>query len=150
LTKAPLDLEAVRPRERDVDAAIPPEHTRRERARRAARLLLVLMFVGMGVAHFVALEHFVGIMPTYLPWHTELVLLTGVLEILGGVGLLHARTRRAAGLGLVLLLIAVLPANVHELTASASPVHPAAWLRLPLQLVFVAWVWWVAQEAPRS
>jgi uncharacterized membrane protein len=125
---------------------MPPEHTRRQRVRWLLRLLAALMFVGMGVAHFVALEHFVGIMPGYLPWHTEIVLLTGLLEILGGLGLLHERTRPLAGLGLIVLLVAVLPANVHELTASTSPLHPAAWLRLPLQVVFVVWVWWASRE----
>ncbi len=71
-----------------------------------------------------------------------------VAEVLGGIGLLPPRFRRAAGWGLIALLIAVFPANLHVALQGRMPglnVSPAAlWLRLPFQAVFIAAVAWVA------
>lgn len=113
---------------------------------RTARLLLAGIFVFAGVMHFVIPASYVGIMPPWLPWHRGLVYLSGVLEIAGGVGLLIPRTRRAAGTGLVLLLIAVWPANLQMVLDARAAGEPAwyqalLWLRLPLQLVLIWWVW---------
>ena len=113
---------------------------------RTARLLLAGIFVFAGVMHFIIPASYVGIMPPWLPWHRELVQLSGVLEIAGGVGLLIPRTRRAAGMGLVLLLIAVWPANLQMLVNARAADQAACyqallWLRLPLQLVLIWWVW---------
>jgi uncharacterized membrane protein len=85
-------------------------------------------------------------MPSWLPWHRGLVYLSGVLEMAGGVGLLIRRTRRAAGIGLILLLIAVWPANLQMVlnarAADVPPWHEALlWLRLPLQLLLIVWAW---------
>ena len=85
-------------------------------------------------------------MPPYLPLHRELVYLSGALEIAGGLGLLARSTRRSAGVGLILLLIAVWPANVQMLLDAREARKPAWWVallwaRLPVQLVLVAWVW---------
>jgi len=110
-----------------------------------ALLVAALFFVAAGVAHFTNAEFFVAIMPPYLPAHLELVYLSGILEILGGVGILVASTRRFAGYGLMALLAAVYPANLHmainpELFPDVSPT--ALYARLPLQFVFAAWIWW--------
>lgn len=88
------------------------------------------------------------IVPPWVPAHALLVQISGCCEILGGVGVLGARLRRAAAIGLIALLIAVFPANVQ------MAAHPALYadlgsaalfyLRLPVQLVLVAWVWWSA------
>lgn len=103
------------------------------------------LFLGMGVSHFVATDYFVGIMPPWLPWPRALVLFTGGCEIAGAAGLQIPRLRRAAGACLIVLLFAVLPANVQEASAAG---RATAWLRLPLQLVFVALVWSVALRRP--
>ena len=113
---------------------------------RTARLLLAGIFVFAGVMHFIIPASYVGIMPPWLPWHRELVYLSGVLEIAGGVGLLIPRTRRAAGMGLILLLIAVWPANLQMLlnaraTDEAPWYQALLWLRLPLQILLIIWVW---------
>jgi uncharacterized membrane protein len=84
-----------------------------------------------------------------VPLHREAVLLSGLFEIAGGVGLLVPRTRRAAALGLVLLLVAVFPANVQMLlNARAAHASTGAqallWARLPLQLAIIAWVAYAA------
>ncbi len=118
--------------------------------RTAFRALLTVVFVFMGVMHFARPEAFVHIMPPYLPLHYELVLVSGFFEIAGGVGVQIPKLRKAAGYGLLALLVAVFPANVHmavnHVTAPDGSVIPPAilWGRLPLQFVFMAWVWWVA------
>jgi uncharacterized membrane protein len=112
------------------------------------RYLLTAAMVGVGIMHFVATDWFVSIVPTALPAPTALVLISGVFEILGGVGLQIPRVRRAASIGLVLLYVAVFPANVNMiLDAHAS--HGIAplllWGRLPLQAVFIAWALYVGR-----
>jgi len=78
-----------------------------------------------------------------------LVLLSGICEIAGGVGILIRPLRRAAGWGLIALLCAVFPANVYmatspQLTPGRDFPHWMLWARLPLQLVIIAWIWFVA------
>ena len=111
-----------------------------------SRTLLGLLFVGAGVLHFLNPDVYERIMPPYLPLHRELVYLSGALEILGGLGMLSGRTRPAAGIGLVLLLIAVWPANLQMLLDSHATHKPSWWLallwaRLPLQILLMWWVW---------
>lgn len=110
------------------------------------RPLLVSSFVVAGTLHFLAPDAYERIMPPYLPMHRELVYLSGALEILGGLGMLSKRTRYAAGIGLVLLLIAVWPANLQMLLDARAEDKPSWWIallwaRLPLQLLLILWVW---------
>ena len=121
---------------------------------RVGRLLMGTIYVVAGVGHFVATRMYMGIMPDYLPAHRELVLLSGVAEIAGGVGVLVPQTQRAAAWGLVALLIAVMPANVwmvqHPERYPGVPVW-AMWVRLPLQGVLIWWAWRYARAgASRS
>ncbi|HVF41069.1 MAG TPA: hypothetical protein VM939_14300 [Gemmatimonadaceae bacterium] len=108
--------------------------------------LLCALFVFAGVMHFVIPDSYVGIMPPWVPRQLELVYLSGVLEIVGGLALLHNRTRRAAGAGLILLLIAVFPANVQMLmnamARNASQLEIALlWARLPFQPLLIVWTY---------
>jgi uncharacterized membrane protein len=111
---------------------------------RLGRAVMGAVYVVAGVGHFVATRMYMGIMPDYLPAHRELVLLSGVAEIAGGVGVLVPRTQRAVAWGLVALLIAVMPANVwmvqHPERYPGVPVW-AMWVRLPLQGVLIWWAW---------
>lgn len=119
--------------------------------RRIALLALAPLFVLAGVNHFVDTDFYLSMMPPYLPAHLELVYLSGILEILGGVGVLAPRTRALAGWGLVALLIAVFPANVHmAANPELYPAIPTAALyaRLPLQAVLLAWVYWATRPEP--
>ncbi len=116
-----------------------------------SRTVTGLVFVTAGVLHFVAPGTYERIMPPYLPLHRELVYLSGAMEVLGGLGLLTERTRTAAGVGLILLLVAVLPANVQMLIDARAAGKPSwwlalLWLRLPLQGVLAAWVWRVSRS----
>ncbi len=103
-----------------------------------------------GILHFVATDAYVSIMPDYLPLHRELVYLSGIFEVLCGLGLLWHKTREAAGIGLIVLYIAVLPANINMAVQDIQPASfhiPAflLWARLPLQLVFIYWAWRVSR-----
>ncbi len=124
------------------------------------RLLLAFGMTAIGVMHFVRPEPFVQIVPPALPAPLALVYISGFFEILGGIGLLVPRVRKAASYGLVALYVAVFPANVYMAVADVAldGVHYPAWLRygrLPLQLGLIAWALWVgrditAVEAPRA
>jgi uncharacterized membrane protein len=109
---------------------------------------LALVMVGVGVLHFVQPKPFVRIVPKYLPAPLALVYISGFFEILGGIGLLIPETRAWAAWGLIALYVAVFPANIYMLTdnVSLNPHKPiprwALWLRLPFQLVFIAWAYW--------
>lgn len=116
-----------------------------------SRVLLGLIFVVAGALHFRAPAAYEKIMPPYLPLHRELVYLSGALEIAGGLGLLAERTRAVAGIGLILLLVAVWPANVQMLLdaqAARKPLWWVAllWVRLPVQLLLIVWVWRVSRS----
>ncbi|MGO8969937.1 MAG: DoxX family protein [Myxococcaceae bacterium] len=109
-------------------------------------VLLAVLMVVAGVMHFVAPAAYARIVPRWLPVPSTLVLVSGVSEILGGLGLLLAQTRALAAWGLIALFIAVFPANVnmavHRIGFGRRP--PPAWLlwaRLPLQAVLIAWAY---------
>lgn len=111
-----------------------------------SRPALTLFFVIAGIGHFITPTSYLAIMPPHIPWPAGVVALTGVAEILGGLGVLFRSTRRAAGGWLIALLIGVFPANVYAITVGvdigdyAVPVW-LLWARLPLQLLLIAWVW---------
>ena len=102
--------------------------------------LFGLAFVAAGANHFWNPDPYVAIMPPYLPWPLLLVYLSGAAELLLGALLLVPRFRFRAAWGLVALLVAVFPANLHmafnpELFPTIPPL--ALWLRLPFQAVLI-------------
>jgi uncharacterized membrane protein len=119
-------------------------------ARKFALVSLALFFVAAGANHFVSPGFYVRITLPSLPAPLVLVYISGFFEILGGVGVLVPSVRSAAGWGLILLLIAVFPANLYmaihpDRFADISPA--ALYLRLPLQAVFIAWAYWATRPA---
>jgi uncharacterized membrane protein len=108
-----------------------------------------LWFLLGGVAHFAATELEMSIVPPYVPWPRLAVLVSGVFELLGAIGLLVARFRVAAGAGLFLLTLAVTPANVYMLEHSELFAVPYALLvlRLPLQVGLLALIAWSSGAA---
>lgn len=108
-------------------------------------VLIAAIFVGGGVLHLVKPEAYLRMMPPWLPAAMALVLISGVFEIVGGVGVLVPATRVAAGWGLIALLVAVFPANVQMLLNARATHASALWMsglvaRLPLQAVMIYWV----------
>jgi uncharacterized membrane protein len=124
--------------------------------RSALRKLAGPFFIGAGALHFVRPEPYRAIMPPFVPAPDAMVALSGVAEAAGGAALLVPRTRRWAGWWLVATLVAIFPANVH------MALHPeryarhvpggrvGLYLRLPFQLVFIAWVLAAGEEPEQS
>jgi len=113
------------------------------RAQTIAKYLYAIFLIGAGAMHFIKPDFYVKIMPPYLPWHLELVYLSGVAEMGLGALLLVPRFTRLAAWGIIALMIAIFPANVHvylhqELLPAPPLVHLA---RLPLQGLFIAWAY---------
>lgn len=109
------------------------------------KYLFVVFFVLAGFNHFINTAFYLKIMPTYLPWHLTLVYLSGIIEIVLGVLLLTRRFTRMAAWGLIALLIAVFPANIHmAINHELYPEYSVAalWIRLTLQFVLMAWAYW--------
>ena len=116
--------------------------------RKAALVALAVFFVAAGTNHFVNPSFYVRITPPSLPAPLALVYVSGFFEVLGGVCVLVPWARSAAGWGLVLLLIAVFPANLYmAVHPNRFSDIPAAflYLRLPLQAVFIAWAYWATR-----
>ena len=109
-----------------------------------------LAYVAVGVNHFVMPATYEAIMPPYLPWHRELVWISGAAEIALGILVLVPKTRVLAAWGLVALLIAVFPANLHMALNPADFDIPrwVLYLRLPLQGLFIAWALWYTRAEP--
>ena len=121
--------------------------TRRE----AGRTALALFFVAAGSLHFVVPIYYRAIVPSYLPAPATLVAVSGAAEIVGGAGLLVPRLRPAAGVGLIVLLIALLPANVamlqlHRASGGLWWQELLLWLRLPFQGILAWWVWRLSRQ----
>jgi uncharacterized membrane protein len=121
-------------------------------AKRIALVVVFLWFFLGCVPHFKATAMEMSIMPPYIPYPREMVLISGAFELLGAIGILIPRTRRAAGVGLLLLTIAVTPANVFMLQHAERYGWPM-WLlifRLPFQ-VFLLWlIWWSTWNTPQK
>jgi uncharacterized membrane protein len=113
---------------------------------RYPRLLAGPFFVFAGIMHFVIPKTYKRIVPSYVPAPEAMVLVSGVAEIAGGVGLMSRAGRRVAGWWLIATLLAVFPANVemalHAEDYRSIPGGAATlWARLPLQGAFIGWVW---------
>jgi uncharacterized membrane protein len=116
---------------------------------RTATRALGGFWVFAGVMHFLRPREYEATMPPYIPAHREMVAISGVAEIAGGVGVLLPRTRDLAGRSLIALLIAVFPANVHmalnpdqvKLKGIAKIPRWALFARLLLQPVLAVWAW---------
>ena len=123
--------------------------------REAGLYALAVMFVFTGVSHFTGMKHdFAAMIPSPLPNDLWVIYLAGVFEIAGAIGLLIPRTRRVAGICLVLLLIAMFPANVNaalnDIPLDGRP-PISLWLRTPMQLLYIGMVWWTSvRERPRQ
>ena len=105
-----------------------------------------MAFVVAGANHFLNANFYLRMMPPILPAHLFLVYLSGVCEIVLGVLLLIPKYTKFAAWGLIALLIAVFPANIYmamnpQIFSEISPT--AQYIRLPVQLVLIAWAYWL-------
>jgi uncharacterized membrane protein len=118
------------------------------------RWILAIFFILAGLNHFRMPSVYVAMVPPWLPWPSGLSAIAGDCEILGGFGILIPAFRRAAGWGLIALLVAMFPANLHVALMGHmegfSFSAAVLWIRLPFQAVLIAWVSWVAIARERS
>ncbi len=113
------------------------------------KFVLAAFFVVAGVNHFLSADFYVRIMPPYLPVPLLLVYLSGVAEIALGLLLIFRRSQRPAAWGLIALLVAVFPANIHmAVNGDLYPEYSSAalWSRLPVQLIFIALCYWYTRD----
>ncbi|CAI8262553.1 MAG: Uncharacterised protein [Porticoccaceae bacterium UBA1117] len=116
-------------------------------------IALSLLFINIGIDHFVNPDFYRNIMPAYLPMHTEAIYISGFFEILGGVAILFPKLRSMAGWGLVLLLIVVFPVNIHmAVNPNLFPDIPLSFLyiRLVLQFIIIYWTYFATQLPPQK
>lgn len=117
------------------------------------RGILAVAIIIVGITHFIRPEQYARIVPPELPYPVALVYISGVFEILFGIGLLIPQVSIAAAWGLILLFIAVFPANInqaiHSISIEGIPHHPLLyWFRLPFQAVLISWAWWYTRPTP--
>ena len=116
-----------------------------------ARLVLVFIFAIAGIFHFTHTKTFVQIVPPFIPEPEAVVYISGVFEILGAIGLLIPQYQRQAAFGLVILLIAVLPANIYMAIKNIQlggimNNQILQWARIPFQGVLIWWVLWCTEK----
>lgn len=108
-------------------------------------IIMSLFYISVGLNHFIDPYWFMQIVPPYLPFHLQLVYISGFFEIVFGIMLLVPAFRFYAGWGLILLLIAVYPANIYlaQTNGVAMNITPfIAWARLPFQFLFIGLAYW--------
>ena len=112
--------------------------------KKASLYIMVVLYVAAGINHFVNPGFYEKIMPPYLPYHSFLIFISGVFEIIFGLLLLPQGTRRFGAWLLIVLLIAIFPANIQMMLDFCQNKNPYLWaaiLRLPLQFVLIWWAW---------
>jgi uncharacterized membrane protein len=111
------------------------------------KVLFALCMIAAGLSHFIVPHPYVKIVPPQLPYPEAIVYISGFFEILGGIGLFIPLVSQAAAWGLVLLLIAVYPANINMAVNNIhlNNIPDGNWfqaIRLPFQFVLIAWAYW--------
>lgn len=117
-----------------------------------AKYILIIIssifYVLVGIKHFIDPNFFLAIVPPYLPYHLELVYISGLFEILFGVMILFPKYRYWGSVGLILLLIAVFPANIYlfqsvEAQKAIGATQEIVTWRLPVQGIFILVAYWI-------
>ena len=107
-----------------------------------------IFYVIVGIKHFIEPEYFLSIVPPYLPYHLELVYISGLFEILFGLLILFPKYRYYGAIGLILLLVAVFPANIYlaqskEAQEALGATQEIATWRLPIQGVLICIAYYI-------
>jgi uncharacterized membrane protein len=116
-----------------------------------ARIATGLTFIFTGLTHFLMPDKYLEMMPPFIPAPLTMVYVSGIFEILGGLGFILPSTKNLAAYGLIALLIAVFPANIYVALNNVQlggfmSYSFYQWLRLPLQIVLIGWVWWCVNK----
>ncbi|MDR3714407.1 MAG: DoxX family protein [Puia sp.] len=117
--------------------------------KRSLLYIMALFYMAAGINHFANAPVYAAIMPPWLPYHLPLIYLSGIFEFVFGALLIPQRTRPAAAWLIVLLLIAIFPANIQMTLNYVRQHNPSLWItlvRLPLQGVLIAWAWYYTRR----
>ena len=116
-----------------------------------ARVGLSLFFIFTGLGHFIRTQEMAAMLPLNVPYRVELVYLTGILELLGAIGVWIPRLTRLTGFLLIVMLIAILPANIYSAINrvdfgghEAGPVYLL--VRIPFQLFVMWWTYFATEQ----
>ena len=109
------------------------------------------LYIIVGIKHFVDVEYFVSIVPNYISWKKEAVFISGFFEILLGILLLFHKTRKLAAWGIIMLLIAVFPANIYlyvsEIPRDILNISKIdALIRMPFQIPLIVISYWHSKK----
>ena len=119
-----------------------------EKIKNISIIIMSFFYIYVGIQHFIDPSWFIQIMPPYLPFHYEAVYISGFFEIIFGILILIPKTRYVSSWGLILLLIAVYPANIYlafneaPQQATGTSQFFASWIRLPIQFIFIGLAYW--------
>jgi uncharacterized membrane protein len=121
------------------------------RASTRARVGLSLFFAFTAIGHFIFSEEMAAMLPPAVPYRVELIYVTGVLELLGAIGVWIPRLMKLTGVCLILMLIAILPANIysalHHVEFGGHGSGPVYLLvRVPFQLLVIAWTYFATEQ----
>ena len=108
-------------------------------------IIMAIFYVTVGISHFTKPLLYLQIVPPSLPFKLELVYISGFFEILFGTMIMYKKTRFVAGWGLIMLLVAVYPANLYLAQTNGMAMGTTAviaWARLPIQFIFIGIAYW--------
>jgi uncharacterized membrane protein len=109
-----------------------------------SRIILSLFFITAGITHFTSTNFYLKIMPSYLPMHKELVYISGILEVISGLLLIIPDTIKIGATGIIIILIAVFPANINmyiNYQEFRNFKRSLLLIRLPLQFILIYWAY---------
>jgi uncharacterized membrane protein len=118
----------------------------------SGRIAMAFMLGFTSVAHFAFFDGMVMTMPPYIPFKRFMVYFTGILEIAAGIGLLFISIHYTVGIALIVFFVLLIPSNIYaaqnkinlEKADYSGKGLSYLWFRIPLQLFFIAWVWYFA------
>ena len=119
-----------------------------------ARIGLTLFFLFTGIGHFIRTEPMAAMLPSSIPYRVELIYLTGVFELAGAVGVWIPKLMKITGVCLIVMMLAVLPANIYSALNRVEfgghehgPIYLL--LRVPFQLFVIGWIYFATAQPYR-
>ena len=116
-----------------------------------ARVGLTLFFLFTSLGHFIRTEEMSAMLPSSIPYRVEVIYLTGILELLGAIGVWVPRLMRLTGICLILMLLGILPANIYSAISrvdfgghSFGPTYLL--VRVPFQLLVIWWTYFATEQ----
>ena len=116
------------------------------------RVALSVFFTFTGLGHFIKTDELASMLPPWFPVRVPMIYLTGIFELLGAIGIWIPRLRKLTGALLILMMIAVLPANIYAAMERVpfggheiGPIYLFA--RVPVQMLLIAWIYFTTIAA---